>query len=104
MLHTREERDQAPDMVCEEPKIGWNGVTTSALDVMAAAYSFASRREYYKLSLYSTHWLVGNFFVALVAAVSAMRSVVLRLLPFGGFFVKLCAVSKLDQCAFMSLS
>ena len=73
------------------------------LDVMAAAYSFDSRRESSRMSLYSTHWLIGDFFIALVAAVSALRSVVLRSLPFCGFFVKLCDVSKLDRCAFMSL-
>ena len=76
----------------------------SAFDVMAAAYSFASRREYSRLSLYSTHWLVGNFVFPLVAGVYALGSSVLLSLPFCGFCVKLCAVSKLDQCAFMLLS
>ena len=78
--------------------------SASALDVMAAAYSFASRRESSWLSLYSTHWLVGDVVVTLVDSMSALHSVVLRSLPFGRFCVKLCAVSKLDQCAFMSLS
>ena len=70
--------------------------SASALDVMAAAYYFASRKESFRLSLYSTHLLVGDFVVALVAAVYTLRSVVLRSLSFGGFCVKLCAVSKLD--------
>ena len=78
--------------------------SASALDVMAAACSFASGRESSRLSLYSTHLLVGDFVVVLVAAVSALSSVVLRSLPFGRFCVKLCAVSKLERCAFMSLS
>ena len=78
--------------------------SASSLEVMAAAYYSASRRESSRLSLYSTHWLVGDFVVALVAAVSALRSVVLCSLPFCGFFVKLFAVSKLDRCAFMLLS
>ena len=78
--------------------------SSSALDVMATEYYFASRREYSRLLLYSTHWLVGDFVVALVAGVSALHSDVLRSLPFCGFFVKLCAVSKLERCAFMSLS
>ena len=77
--------------------------SASALDVMTVAYSFASRRESSRLLMYSTHWLVGNFVVALVAAVSALHSVVLRSLSFGGFCVKMCAVSKLHRCAFMSL-
>ena len=63
--------------------------SASALDVMAAAYYFASRRESSRLLLYSTHWLVGDFVVALVAAVSALRSVVLRSLLFCEFCVKL---------------
>ena len=45
----------------------------SALDVMAAAYSLASRRESSRLSLYSTHWLVEYFVVALVAALSVLH-------------------------------
>ena len=77
--------------------------SASALDVMAEAYFLASRRESSRLSLYSTHWLVGDFVVALVAAVFALRSVVLHSLPFCGFCVKLFSVSKLDRCAFMSL-
>ena len=77
--------------------------SASALDVMAAAYYFALRRESSRLLLYSTHWLVGYFVVALVDAVSTLHSVVMHSLPFCGFFVKLCAVSKLDRCAFMSL-
>ena len=78
--------------------------SASALDVMAAAYYLASSRESFRLSLYSTHWLVGDCFVALVAAVSVLRSVVLHPLLLCGFFVKLFVVSKLDRCAFMLLS
>ena len=77
--------------------------SASALDVMAEAYFLASRRESSRLSLYSTHWLVDDFVVALVAAVSVLHSVVLLSLPFFGFSVKLFSVSKLDRCAFMSL-
>ena len=70
--------------------------SASALDVMAEAYYFASRRESSRMSLYSTHWLVGDYVDALVADVSALRSVVLCSRTFGGFCVKLCAVSKLE--------
>ena len=52
--------------------------SASAFDVMAVAYSFASRRGSTRLLLYYTHWLVGYFVVALVAGVSALRSAVLR--------------------------
>ena len=78
--------------------------SASALDVMAAAYSLASRRESSRLSLYSTHWLVGDYVFALVADVSVLRSVMLRSLTFCVFCVKLFDVSNLDRCAFMSLS
>ena len=78
--------------------------SASAFDVMAAAYYFALRRESSRLSLYSTHWLVGDSVVALVAGVSALRSAVLRSLPFCGLCVKLCTISKLDRCDFMLLS
>ena len=78
--------------------------SASAFDVIAAVYSFALRRESSRLSLYSTHWLVGDFVVALVDGVSALRSAVLCSLSLCGFCVKRCAVSKLDRCAFMSLS
>ena len=77
--------------------------SASALDVMAAEYYFASRSESSRLLLYCTHWLVVDFVVALVAAVSALRSVMMCSLPFCGFCVKLCNVSKLDRCAFISL-
>ena len=70
--------------------------SASDLDMMAATYSLALRRESSRLSLYYTHLLVGVLVVALVADVSVLRSSILRSLPFREFFVKLFDVSNLE--------
>ena len=78
--------------------------SASIFDVMAAAYYLASRRESSRLSLYSTHWLVGYFVVALVASVSVLRSAMLSSMPCHRFYVTLFDVSNLERWSLMSLS